>query len=321
MARIRSIKPEFWTSEQVVDCSPMARLLFIGLWNFADDAGVHPTNLKRIKMNVLPGDEIELSSIRRLIEELDGVGLIELYTVEDKEYLRVTGWDAHQKIEKPSYKYPNKIGVVPKRQNRSATVQETVDDRSPPDRSGVESNITERSGVVVDVADQGSTSTTGRDSERDANRRINDQARAVFEKLEPILNLAKPLPFAPIKGWVQAGFDPDLDIVPTISEVMAKRRAADPSWRPGSLNYFGDAIKKANADRVANARPAAASQSIAKPAFSGSDVEGRAKLLGVYAGLLKSGRNLPDITQSDVEEMLGCELITAEDAQRAGFAA
>ena len=46
MARIRTIKPEFWTSEQVVDCSPTARLLFIGLWNFCDDGGVHP-DLKR----------------------------------------------------------------------------------------------------------------------------------------------------------------------------------------------------------------------------------------------------------------------------------
>lgn len=34
MARIRTIKPEFWTSEQVMGCAPLARLLFIGLWNF-----------------------------------------------------------------------------------------------------------------------------------------------------------------------------------------------------------------------------------------------------------------------------------------------
>ena len=41
MARIRSIKPEFWTAEQVMECSPMARLLFIGMWNFCDDGGNH----------------------------------------------------------------------------------------------------------------------------------------------------------------------------------------------------------------------------------------------------------------------------------------
>ena len=30
-----------WTSEQIVECSPIARLLFIGMWNFCDDGGNH----------------------------------------------------------------------------------------------------------------------------------------------------------------------------------------------------------------------------------------------------------------------------------------
>ena len=29
MARIRSVKPEYWTSEQVMECSPTARLLLL----------------------------------------------------------------------------------------------------------------------------------------------------------------------------------------------------------------------------------------------------------------------------------------------------
>jgi len=37
--RIRSIKPEFWKSETVAALSPLARLLFIGLWNYADREG------------------------------------------------------------------------------------------------------------------------------------------------------------------------------------------------------------------------------------------------------------------------------------------
>jgi len=47
MARIRTIKPEFWVSEQVGECSPNARLLFIGMWNFCDDRGVHPAKPNR----------------------------------------------------------------------------------------------------------------------------------------------------------------------------------------------------------------------------------------------------------------------------------
>ena len=39
MARIRTIKPEFWTDEKVVTLPFEARLLFIGMWNFCDDEG------------------------------------------------------------------------------------------------------------------------------------------------------------------------------------------------------------------------------------------------------------------------------------------
>lgn len=52
MARIRTVKPEFWTDEKVVECSISARLLFIGLFNFADDKGCLERSPKRIKMQV-----------------------------------------------------------------------------------------------------------------------------------------------------------------------------------------------------------------------------------------------------------------------------
>ncbi len=70
MARIRTIKPEFWTSEQIMECSPMARLLFIGLWNFCDDRGVHPVAYKTLKAEVFPADDILASDVERLVTEL-----------------------------------------------------------------------------------------------------------------------------------------------------------------------------------------------------------------------------------------------------------
>ena len=38
--RIRSIKPEFWTSDDIADLTIEDRLLFIGLWSYVDDNGV-----------------------------------------------------------------------------------------------------------------------------------------------------------------------------------------------------------------------------------------------------------------------------------------
>ena len=106
MARIRSIKPDFWTSEQVMECSPIARLMFIGMWNFADDHGRLPCAPKTIKAQIFPADDINSETVRGLIDELSSNGLVQVYVVDDKEYLFITGWK-HQKIDKRQpAKYP-----------------------------------------------------------------------------------------------------------------------------------------------------------------------------------------------------------------------
>ena len=88
MARIRTIKPEFWTSEQIVECSPIARLLFIGMWNFCDDGGNHPASHKTLKMQIFPGDDISISQIESIVCELLRAGLISEYTANGRQY-----WD------------------------------------------------------------------------------------------------------------------------------------------------------------------------------------------------------------------------------------
>ncbi|APC19307.1 hypothetical protein BLL42_21410 [Pseudomonas frederiksbergensis] len=105
MARIRTVKPEFWSSEQVMSCRPLARLLFIGLWNFCDDGGNHPLAPRTIKALVFPGDDITTDEVSELLGELEGANLTESYTVDGKIYLHVSGWK-HQKIEKKNFKYP-----------------------------------------------------------------------------------------------------------------------------------------------------------------------------------------------------------------------
>jgi hypothetical protein len=105
MARIRTVKPEFWSSEQVMSCSPIARLLFIGIWNFCDDGGNHPMSPRTIKALVFPGDDITIDAVERLIGELVAADLLITYFAEGKVYLHVLGWK-HQKIEKKNFKYP-----------------------------------------------------------------------------------------------------------------------------------------------------------------------------------------------------------------------
>lgn len=108
MSKIRTIKPEFWTSEQVVSCSIKARMLFIGMWNFCDDAGIHPHSLVRLKAEVFPCDEITVQEMNNLVLELTKADLISIYKCESKEYLIVNGFISHQIIKRPYYKYPSK---------------------------------------------------------------------------------------------------------------------------------------------------------------------------------------------------------------------
>ena len=106
MARIRSIKPEFWVSEQVSECSVNARLLFIGLWTFCDDTGRLPMKPRQIKMQIFPGDPFTPQDIHGMLTELSVNNLIQSYVVDNVEYLRVRGWH-HQKINRPQpSKYP-----------------------------------------------------------------------------------------------------------------------------------------------------------------------------------------------------------------------
>jgi hypothetical protein len=107
MSRIRSVKPEFWTSEQVLECSTNARLMFLGLWNFCDDAGRHPYSAKQVKAEVFPSDDFTAQDILGMLEELSTNGLIARYVSGGKEYFYVTGWK-HQRIDKPQEpKYPD----------------------------------------------------------------------------------------------------------------------------------------------------------------------------------------------------------------------
>jgi hypothetical protein len=112
MARIRTVKPEFWTSEQVMDVSPLARLAFIGMWNFCDDAGIHSANTKRLKAELFPSDDISQSDLRALVDELIEAGLLIEYEVDGESYWQVTGWH-HQKIDQPTYKHPRPDGSIP----------------------------------------------------------------------------------------------------------------------------------------------------------------------------------------------------------------
>jgi hypothetical protein len=93
--RIRTIKPEFWVDEKIVELDPWARLLFIGLWNFADDQGYIEYSPRRIKMQIFPGDSFDVSP---LLQSLLEAGLVVAYQGPAGPVLHVANWSKHQKV-------------------------------------------------------------------------------------------------------------------------------------------------------------------------------------------------------------------------------
>ena len=73
---------------------------------FCDDAGRHPANLRRTRMECFPGDDFAEEQVAGWISELIDQGLLLEYACDGKRYWQVTGWAKHQRIDRPSYKYP-----------------------------------------------------------------------------------------------------------------------------------------------------------------------------------------------------------------------
>ena len=99
MPRIRTVKPEFWLDKKIRAVSRDARLLFIGLWNLADDSGLYRADPIIIKAQLFPADDLDA---KPLLRELEDQGLIRTYAANDEEYLCVFNFLKHQRIDKPS---------------------------------------------------------------------------------------------------------------------------------------------------------------------------------------------------------------------------
>jgi hypothetical protein len=99
VARIRTIKQEFWTDEAIAECSMSARLLFIATWNFADDQGGLDRSAKQLKAQAFPYDVIDCEP---LVQELLRHGLLIEDEANGRKYLHINGFRKHQRIDRPT---------------------------------------------------------------------------------------------------------------------------------------------------------------------------------------------------------------------------
>jgi hypothetical protein len=115
--RIRSIKPEYWRSDDITSLPISTRLTFIGLWSYVDDNGVGADKLVSIVADLYADDfsRDPLETVQRVTGDLERIssgGLViryrGLHNGSTKDLLYITKWKDHQKVNHPSlgHKYP-----------------------------------------------------------------------------------------------------------------------------------------------------------------------------------------------------------------------
>lgn len=103
MARIRTIKPEFWQHPKVMAVSRDARLLFLGLLNEVDDEGRMRWSAKRVAGVVFPGDEdVNGVEVEAWTVALEQAGLVIRYADQHGPLLAIPGFSEHQRVDRAS---------------------------------------------------------------------------------------------------------------------------------------------------------------------------------------------------------------------------
>lgn len=95
MPRIRTLKPEFFTSEDIVSLSPLARLFFQACWCESDREGRMTWKPGTMKLRYFPADKCD---IEKIADEVVSAGLVVVYEVEGKRYAHIPTFKRHQYV-------------------------------------------------------------------------------------------------------------------------------------------------------------------------------------------------------------------------------
>lgn len=259
MARIRSIHPGLFTDEDYVDLTYPARILLTAIWCEAWDDGVFEWKPKTLKMKYLPADNVE---IEQLLAELVGKRFLTSFEVGGKLFGACRNFRKFQSPKKPNSSKvlpdnlrsfvsldppngepdPNKGGTNRKTcENQLPTSSPPVENQFPPDKE--------------------------REKEREKENKITDSA-AEKPRAEKAAAAHVDLGFKVLAAmgidpkdptwlgnigitaqWLANGWSQDLDILPTVRAITARRQAKG-EGPPRSLNFFTSAIGDAYQGRL-----------------------------------------------------------------------
>lgn len=101
MARIRALKPDFFKDEDLATLPYEARLLYEGLWCFADREGRLEDRPKYLKVEIFPYDNVSIEKLLNLlsspqIQDRPEKVFIRRYTVDNRKYIDIPEFNKHQ---------------------------------------------------------------------------------------------------------------------------------------------------------------------------------------------------------------------------------
>ena len=103
MARKRMIDPCIWESEDFAKLSFFARLVWIGLFSNADDAGRGKGNSAYIKSQIFAyDDKLTVKEIDNALAEIEKIMSVRFYEVDGKRYYQLENWHKFQTINRPT---------------------------------------------------------------------------------------------------------------------------------------------------------------------------------------------------------------------------
>lgn len=133
MARIRTIKPEFFTSDDICALSPRARLLYIGLWCEADREGRLVWAPRGFKRRYLPDDDCDVEALCRELTDrtlvrLYGDGLAVIPTFATHQHVNPRESASKLAPPPPGLHAPSRSGSPPAGPSRTSDASPSVTD-------------------------------------------------------------------------------------------------------------------------------------------------------------------------------------------------
>lgn len=147
MGRIRTVKPEFWTSETLSTVSAEACLLAVALLNYCDDEGYFNARPELIKAACFPIRNTP--PIRRLLVELSTIGYVQLVERSSKTIGLVTGFREHQKVDRARPSSLRRLFETNEPENTELLTVES-------DKAAIEGSSNDRRGLVAGMEGNGS---------------------------------------------------------------------------------------------------------------------------------------------------------------------